>query len=145
MFSKATEYALRAVIFIAQKSSEEKKLSLSEIAEAIDSPQSFTAKILQLLTKNSRVVSSVRGPHGGFFMYDKAKQLPVRAILEAMEEDEVLEKCVLGLAKCNEATPCPMHFGYKSIKAQLIQLFESNSIQYMADHIEPGRVFIRNK
>ena len=50
MFSKATEYALRATIYIAQKSSVDKKLSLTEIAQAIDLPPSFTAKILQLLT-----------------------------------------------------------------------------------------------
>jgi len=35
MFSKSTEYALRATIFIAQKSSEEKKLGLDEISKAI--------------------------------------------------------------------------------------------------------------
>jgi len=51
MFSKATEYALRATIYIAQKSSVDKKLSLTEIAQAIDSPPSFTAKILQLLNE----------------------------------------------------------------------------------------------
>ncbi|MBK6992081.1 MAG: Rrf2 family transcriptional regulator [Chitinophagaceae bacterium] len=51
MFSKATEYALRATIFIAQKSTEETKLSIDDIAKAIDSPKSFTAKILQQLTK----------------------------------------------------------------------------------------------
>ena len=61
MFSKATEYALRATIFLAQKSSEENKLGIDEIATAIDSPKSFTAKILQQLTKDNRVVSSVRG------------------------------------------------------------------------------------
>ena len=41
MFSKATEYALRATIYIAQKSSAEKKLSIGEIAKAIDSPVPF--------------------------------------------------------------------------------------------------------
>ena len=67
MFSKATEYALRATIYIAQKSTEEKKLGLEEIARAIDSPQSFTAKILQSLTRE-KIVSSARGPNGGFFL-----------------------------------------------------------------------------
>ena len=39
MFSKATEYALRATIYIAKKSTEEKKLGIEEISRAIDSPQ----------------------------------------------------------------------------------------------------------
>ena len=84
MFSKATEYALRATIYIAQRSTDKNKPGLSEIAKAIDSPHSFTAKILQQLTKDNKLISSVRGPNGGFFLTEKAKKLPVHAILEAM-------------------------------------------------------------
>lgn len=145
MFSKTTEYALRATIYIAQKSSEEKKLGLPEIAKAIDSPQSFTAKILQLLTRDNKVVSSARGVNGGFFLTEKARKQPVRCILEAMGEEEILEKCVLGLNQCSEAKPCPMHAQYKSIKQQLVKLFESKTIQSLADDITAGGSFIGNK
>ena len=145
MFSKATEYALRATIYIAQKSSEEKKLGIEEIAKAIDSPQSYTAKILQLLTKNNNPVSSSRGPNGGFYLTQKSKLLPVRSILHAMGEDEVLEKCILGLKLCSEIQPCPMHEQYKSIKQQLIKLFASKTIQELALEIKDGAVFISNK
>jgi Rrf2 family protein len=144
MFSKATEYALRATIFLAQKSSEENKLGIDEIATAIDSPRSFTAKILQQLTRDNCVVSSVRGPHGGFFISAKAKKMPVRAVLMAMGEDEILEKCVMGLKLCSEAEPCPMHAQYKVIKKKLISLFTQKSIQQMASEIKEGVVFIRN-
>jgi Rrf2 family protein len=145
MFSKATEYALRATIYIAQKSTEEKKLGIEEISRAIDSPQSFTAKILQALTKDNKVVNSVRGPNGGFFITEKTKKLPVRSILQAMGEDEVLEKCVLGLKMCSEIQPCPMHAQYKSIKQQLIKLFVTKTIQQLAADIKDGEVFINNK
>jgi len=145
MFSKATEYALRATIYIAQKGTEENKAGLPEIAKAIGSPRSFTAKILQSLTKNNKIISSSRGPNGGFFMTGKAKKLPVRAILEVMGEDEVLEKCALGLKKCSETKPCPMHAQYKIIKQQLIKLFESKTIQHLAEEMEGGATFINNK
>ncbi|HEY8688573.1 MAG TPA: Rrf2 family transcriptional regulator [Chitinophagaceae bacterium] len=145
MFSKATEYALRATIYIAQKSSEEKKLGIEEISKAIDSPQSFTAKILQSLTKDNKIISSVRGPNGGFFISEKAKKLPARSILLAMGEDDVLEKCVLGLKKCSEIQPCPMHAQYKSIKQQLIKLFVTKTIKQLAADIKDGVIFINNK
>ncbi|MEO7266313.1 MAG: Rrf2 family transcriptional regulator [Ferruginibacter sp.] len=144
MFSKATEYALRATIYIAQKSTEENKLGIEEIAKAIDSPQSFTAKILQTLTREN-VISAIRGPNGGFFISEKAKKLPARAVLLAMGEDEVLEKCVLGLKKCSEIQPCPMHDQYKSIKQQLIKLFVTKTIHQLAAEIKDGVVFINNK
>ena len=115
MFSKATEYALRATIYIAQKSAEDNKLGIDEIAIAIDSPKSFTAKILQSLTKDNKIISSTRGPNGGFFISDKARKLPAKCILEAMGEEDLLEKCVMGLKQCDEAQPCPMHAQYKGI------------------------------
>ena len=138
MFSKATEYALRATIFVAQASNEEKKVGLAEIAQGIGSPQSFTAKILQLLTAEPGIISSTRGPNGGFFMTEKARKLPVRRILEAMGEQDVLEKCVLGLKECSEKAPCPMHAQYKSIKRQLQELFETKTIQMLAE-LKPGK------
>ena len=145
MFSKATEYALRATIYIARTSSEENKLGIGEIAEAIDSPHSFTAKILQILTKDNKIISSSRGPNGGFYLSEKAKKLPVRSILEAMGEDDVLEKCVLGLKRCSEIQPCPMHAQYKSIRQQLLKLFMKKTIQQLASDIKDGVVFINNK
>ena len=136
MFSKTTEYALRAIIYIAQNSSEEKKVGIQAIAKAIDSPKSFTAKILQLLTRDNKIISSTPGPHGGFYITEKAKKLPARSILKVMDEDEALEKCVLGLKQCSDASPCPMHPQYKIIKQQLKELFESKTIQNLADELK---------
>ena len=144
MFSKTAEYALRATIFIAQKGTIDHKLGIDEIAKAIDSPQSFTAKILQMLTKDNKVVSSVRGPHGGFYVTNQSKKLPARAILEAVDEDGVLKKCVLGLQHCSETNPCPMHAEYKMIRQQLNQLFEKETIQHLADEISKENIFINN-
>lgn len=145
MFSKATEYALRAVIHIARKSSTENKLGLVEIAEAIDSPQSFTAKILQKLTIENKIISSVRGPKGGFYITEKGKKLPVRSVLKAMGEDAILGECVLGLNKCSDTKPCPMHHQYKLIKEQMIYLFENKTIGDLACEMTEGNFFINNK
>jgi Rrf2 family protein len=145
MFSKATEYALRAVTYIAQKSTKENKLGLAEIAVSIDSPRPFTAKILQSLTAGNGIISSVPGPGGGFYITEKAKKLPVRSILKAMGEDEMLGQCVLGLKKCSDVKPCPMHVQYKVIKEQLIKLFENKTIGDLAKEMASGNSFINNK
>jgi len=142
MFSKSTEYALRATIYIAQNSNEENKLSIGQISKAIASPASFTAKILQNLTR-AKVVSANRGPNGGFYLSEKSKNLPARSILKAMNEDGVLINCVLGLKKCSEKKPCPMHSQYKLIKERLVELFESKSIGMLAEEIKNGDTFIK--
>lgn len=143
MFSKATEYALRATIYIAQTSSEDHKLGIKEISDAIGSPKSFTAKILQQLTKNNKVISSSRGPSGGFYIAEKAKKLPVRSVLLAMGEEETLDKCVLGLKRCSEVQPCPMHEQYQPIRKQLKELFVTKTIQELALEIKDGVKFLK--
>lgn len=144
MFSKTTEYALRATIYIARKSSEEKKIGIWEIANAIDSPKSFTAKILQMLTGNKKIVSSMHGPNGGFYMTKEAKKLPVRAVLRAVNEDEVLTKCILGLKECSDRSPCPLHEEYRNIRRRLTRLFESSTIEDLATGTK-GNLFVTNK
>jgi len=144
MFSKTTEYAIRATIYIAQKSSIDCKLGIEEISEAIDSPKSFTAKVLQILTKDECIISSTRGPNGGFYITEEAKRLPIRSVLIVTGEDETLEKCVLGLRECSVANPCPMHKRYKSIKQQLIQLFETTTIKKMAEDANNGNASVGN-
>jgi len=144
MFSKSTEYALRATIFIAQKGSPEQKLGLSAIAEAIDSPRSFTAKILQQLTKGNELIVSSTGPLGGFYLPENNKDLPVRKVLELMGEIDRIEACVLGLKQCSDINPCPLHPRYKSIKGQLRNLFERTTIRQLASSMDEGLVSIRN-
>lgn len=144
MFSKTAEYALRATIFIAQKSSPLVKIGIDEISGAIDSPKPFTAKILQMLTKDNRVVSSSRGPHGGFYITDAARNLPAISVLQAVKEDYILRKCILGLHECSNVNPCPLHAEYKEIRNKLVLLFENNTIGYLANEIDKENIFINN-
>lgn len=144
MFSKATEYALRATIFIGRESENGKRPGLSTIARAISSPKPFTAKILQSLTRNN-IISSSRGPNGGFYMNEKIKIKPVRLILKAMKDDEVLDRCILGLKQCSETKPCPMHSKYKLIKEELVKLFDTKTINDLIFEISDGKTYINNK
>ena len=61
MFSKACEYGIRASIYIAQQSLLDRKVSLKEISEAIESPTAYTSKILQKLSRNI-IINADKGP-----------------------------------------------------------------------------------
>jgi len=143
MFSKTTEYALRATIYIAQKGTRDDKLGIDEIAKAIDSPKPFTAKILQMLTRD-KIVSSTRGPNGGFYFTAQAKKLPAIAILKAVNDEGVLKRCILGLRECSQKNPCPMHAEYKEIRGQLNNLFEKKTIGSLVEKMNNQRFSIGN-
>lgn len=144
MFSKSTEYALRAIIYLAQKSSVEHKIGITELAEAIDSPKSFTAKILQKLTRNNRLINSVTGPSGGFYLTDQAKNKSLWYVLNLLEDDMIISGCILGLKECSEHNPCPMHNQYKNIKPQLLDMLDHKTILDLAKEMKDPRVVIHN-
>ena len=143
MFSKACEYALRATIFIAQKSNAAKKLSVDEIAAGIDAPKSFTAKILQQLHRGE-VIASTKGPNGGFHLTEEMKNQPVWDVLASFGEEERLTNCVMGLHQCTDKKPCPLHGQYKVVKKQLVEMFKESLIRDMAGKMMKNKAFIKN-
>lgn len=143
MFLKSTEYAIRATLYIAQKGTVDKKLSIREISKAINSPQPFTAKILQTLSSN-KIVCSTPGPRGGFYMTDKGRNLSMNSLLNAIGEEGFFDKCILGLNKCSDIKPCPIHAQYKPLKEKLKRLFEDKTIGSLSQKLDAGNIFIYN-
>ncbi|MBK9270034.1 MAG: Rrf2 family transcriptional regulator [Saprospiraceae bacterium] len=144
MFTKTTEYALRAIIYLAKHSDLNHKIGIASVAEAIDAPKSFTAKILQKLTKDNFPVSSIPGPNGGLFMTHEGKNTTVLQVLVLLNEDHVINKCVLGLQECSEITPCPMHSRYKLIKPLLQDMFNTKTIGELAQELADHRITLNN-
>lgn len=145
MFSKSTEYALRAIIYLAQHSSEKNKIGIQELSAAIDSPKSFTAKILQELTRDQILVQSVTGPGGGFYLTPESKNTSIFTVLKVLDEETVLTGCVLGLHECSEINPCPMHSVYRTIKPKLLAMFEGKTIQQLAGSMKKDNSVLKNR
>lgn len=143
MFSKSTQYALRAVIYLSKYSSEENKVRLEDISKAIDSPTSFTAKIMQQITGRSDFISSITGPNGGFYMSKKSKQLPLIELLKILNEDAVLSNCILGLSECSEENPCPLHEMYRRIKPDIIKMFTQKSLGDLVNDFPDGQIHLK--
>jgi len=143
MFSKACEYGIKATIFIAINSSENRRVSPKEISEEIDSPQAFTAKILQALVKNN-IIKSVRGAYGGFEIgKDKIVTTKLAQIVYAIDGDKIYSGCGLGLHTCNENHPCPVHDKFKIVRTELKDMLENTSLEQLAIDIKAGVSFLK--
>ena len=144
MFSKTCEYAIKAMIFVAQKSKEETRVGVKEIAKGTDSPEHFIAKIMQELGRK-RLVQSIKGPNGGFYMTERDLKISISDIVKAMDGDKLYSDCVLGLKACSEKNPCPVHFEFKEIKKRLIHMIENNTIGDFNEKLDSGKFFIKNE
>ncbi len=144
MFSKTCEYAIKAMIFVAQKSKEETRVGVKEIAKGTDSPEHFIAKIMQELGRK-RLVQSIKGPNGGFYMTERDLKISISDIVKAMDGDKLYSDCVLGLKACSEKNPCPVHFEFKEIKKRLIHMIENNTIGDFNEKLDTGKFFLKNE
>ncbi|MES2138547.1 MAG: Rrf2 family transcriptional regulator [Bacteroidota bacterium] len=143
MFSKACEYAIRATIHVAVQSNLEKRTSLKDIAKAIDSPEAFTAKILQQLSRN-QIIDSVKGPNGGFMISaEKMSAIKLSQIINAIDGDAIYKGCGLGLKACSEVHPCPVHDKFKKIRNDLKAMLESTSVYELSIGLTGGLTFLK--
>ena len=144
MFSKSCNYAIKAAIFIAKHSLEENKVGFVDIAKEIDSPQAFTAKILQILVK-SGIIDSVKGVNGGFYIPKKnIATTYLVEIVDAIDGDAVFHGCGLGLSHCSETHPCPVHDKFKSIRDELAHMLETTNLEELALGIKSGETFLKS-
>ncbi len=143
MFSKSCNYAIKACIFIAKQSLEGKKVGFIDISKEIDSPQAFTAKILQLVVKEG-IIDSVKGVNGGFYIPKKRiSNTYLSQIVSTIDGDAVFKGCGIGLSHCSEDHPCPVHDKFKDIRNALSNMLETTNLEELALGIKSGETFLK--
>lgn len=142
MFSKTCEYAIRAMIFIAQKSKDGSKVGIKEIASGIDSPEHFIAKILQELCRR-KLLQSLKGPNGGFYLDGEAFKCSLADIVKVIDGDKLFIGCGLGLKQCSETHPCPMHHEFKSIRKNMQTMLERAKLNEFTEELEKCLTFLK--
>lgn len=144
MFSKACEYGIKATVYIVEHSLKNEKVSMKDVAKAIDSPEAYTSKILQQLSRNN-IIQSEKGPTGGFSI-DKSKieLINLSSIVAAIDGDSIYKGCGLGFNQCNESKPCVIHHQYKSIRGDLQTMLESTLLVDLSEDIDKGLSFLKS-
>lgn len=135
MLTNATKIAIRATLYLAMFSSETKKLGVKHIAETLEIPQPFLSKLLQKLNK-SDIVSSTKGPHGGFYLNEINTKKNVWDIIVCIDNPERFDQCFLGLAECSDDNPCPLHFTVAPFKKKIMHDFKDKTIVQFANEIK---------
>lgn len=144
MFSKACEYGIKATLYIAEQAlNSDKKTGVKDIAKEIDSPEAFTAKIMQILSRN-KIVHSLKGPSGGFYIpKEDLAEIKLSQIVEAIDGDQIYRGCGLGLAQCNAEKPCPVHDKFKLIRDELAKMLTETSLLELANGLDSGLTFLK--
>lgn len=132
MLSKASKYAISAVLYLTNTASEEHKIGAKQIAKDLDIPAAFLAKTLQELTKKN-IISSVKGPHGGFYLTKENEKNTIYNIIACIDDVDKFNQCYLGQLECDAENPCVVHHLYSPFKKELLKKLKTKTILEMTN------------
>jgi Rrf2 family protein len=141
LLSKSCQYGVRALLYVAMESDKSKKTELIKIAEALDIPKPYLAKIMQQLVKRG-LARSTKGPNGGFYMTPKEKSKNLLNIIEAIDGLEYFSHCGLGMEQCDPTNPCPIHNEMVKIRENMMKTFGKYSVEKIGLKIKKGEFTI---
>ena len=131
MLSKASKYAVRAVLYLQNSASKDLKIGAKQVAEELEIPAPFLSKTLQKLTKKG-IISSVKGPFGGFYLSKKDENNTLLDIIACVDDIDKFNDCFLGQLECNEENPCVVHHLYAPFKKKLLKKLKNKTILELA-------------
>ena len=139
MLSNTSKYGIRAVIYLALNAGMEKKIGIKQISKDLNIPAPFLGKILQTLARK-KVLSSIKGPHGGFSLGRDAKDITLLDVVENIDGLDTFNNCLIGVKSCTEGhTHCPTHHKYGPIRQQLYDLFKNETIAQLAEELKDSK------
>ena len=138
MFSRSSGYAPQALTYLAVQPSG-RLVGAKEIATRLDLPMPFLWKILRKLSAK-KLVRSFKGARGGYELARPAKNIRVSEVFAAGTEGDQMGRCVLGLDKCDDRDPCPLHSQWKSVREEMEDRLQMTTLADLAEDLKPVRV-----
>ncbi len=124
------EYAIRGIVYLASRKSDQVCL-LSDIAAAVDVPQTFLAKIFQQFSKIG-LVRSYRGTGGGFMLGRSPEKISLLEVVEAVEGAILPNRCVTGDDECDRSDNCKVHPVWIKVQGQVRDILAAVSLKELS-------------
>jgi Rrf2 family protein len=125
MLSQTAEYALRAVLYVAEHG--DRLVPVSEMAEALRIPRNYLSKIVHALA-HARVLESTRGKAGGFCLAAAPNRLYVVQVVAPFDNVGQTRHCLLGRPQCSDRTACAAHTRWKDVAERVAAFFRETTV-----------------
>jgi len=124
MFSQTVEYALRAVVHLADQAPSPR--TTSQIAAATVVPKAYMAKVLQRLCR-AKIVKSKSGKGGGMVLTRPPSDVTILEVVNAVEPIGRIRECPLGLT-AHGVRLCPLHKRLDNALAMVEEAFRLTTL-----------------
>ncbi|NIP78790.1 MAG: Rrf2 family transcriptional regulator [Gemmatimonadetes bacterium] len=128
--SRTAEHAVRALLYLAVNGPESVKAST--IARELGAPANYMSKTLHALA-SAGILSSRRGPTGGFRLDVDPDRLTLADIIEVVDDPAPKDMCLVGNARCSDRTPCALHGRWKKVSNRVWEPLRSTTLADLLD------------
>ncbi|MBL8862206.1 MAG: Rrf2 family transcriptional regulator [Planctomycetes bacterium] len=132
MLSRSSEYAIRALTYLAQRQRDGRHVLARDMAEELGIPAPFLGKVLQPLVTRG-LLHSQRGRSGGFRLDRPAGHIRLVEIVETQETLTPANTCLLGQKACDEQNVCPLHELWTGIAGSFHTRLRATSLQDLVE------------
>lgn len=143
VITRATEYAVRTVIFLAQQPKNEIVLK-KDICKTQEVTPAFLTKILQPLIK-AGIVSSQRGVGGGFLLARDPGDITLLDILQAEEGQLKLNHCLVDTELCHRDSYCSAHEVWHEAQTEMAAVLSRYTVADMVRRQTEKLNYMRSK
>ncbi|QDV10040.1 HTH-type transcriptional regulator IscR [Planctomycetes bacterium Poly30] len=103
--TQTAEYALRAVVWLAQHPNEPQ--TKTQIAQATQVPSSYLPKVFQPLVRGG-LIHAQRGIGGGYTLAKESAEITLLDVVNEVDPIQPIDRCPLSLAS-HGTKLCPLH------------------------------------
>lgn len=126
LLSKSCVYGLRASLYLANRKSGQ-YVPIREMSDKLEISFHFLTKILQQLTAEG-ILESYKGPNGGVRLTKPGSNFALIDIVLAIDGEQLLTECALGLPGCGTKNPCPLHDKWASTRDSIRQMLANTTL-----------------
>lgn len=130
-------YAVTAMLDLALHE-DEGPISLADISQRQEISLSYLEQLFSKLRKN-QLVSSVRGPGGGYELKQSANSIFIAQIIDAVNESLDTTRCQ-GAGDCQGGEICLTHYLWKDLSQQIHEFLSNISLADLVDKNEIKRI-----
>jgi Rrf2 family protein len=126
MLNQTAEYALRAVVSIAEQP-DGRPIGAGKLAASLGIPQNYLSKTLHQLAR-AGVLESSRGKFGGFQLARPAARIFLLDIVTQFDELVGQQSCLMGRTVCSDHSPCAAHSRWKGVGDKMAGFFRETTV-----------------
>ena len=137
-----SRYAVTAMLDLATQK-KEKPVSLSDISQRQEISLSYLEQLFAKLRKNG-LVTSIKGPGGGYVLARSADTVSVADIVDSVDENVDVTRCS-GKGHCQKGAVCLTHQLWSEFSEEIRNYLSGINLENLKDREHVKRVMIRQE